>query len=79
MYTDEKGKAKLKVDAQADDTHDIQYRWYYEDRSSGSWQEIEGETSRSLKVEVEEASSYRCVVTDRFGNEGIVNYTVYRQ
>ena len=79
VYTDEKGKAKLKVDAQADDTHDMQYRWYYEDRSSGSWQEIEGETSRSLKVEVEEASSYRCVVTDRFGNEGIVNYTVYRQ
>ncbi len=72
------GSTVLEVVADSDD-HQLQYQWYR--MGSGPMAEsslIEGETGSSLTLSgVAERQSYRCFVSDRYGNTIEVSFSVY--
>jgi len=74
--TAEKGKSiTLEAKVNESDTKEVKYAWS-KSTDGSTYSAVSGQTSAKLKVNVEENATYKCKVTDLYGNEVEIVFTV---
>ena len=81
VFVDMNTSAELSVVAQATNTNGLYYQWYqyaYDEEYGWGWAAIENATSSTYQTDViTEGTKYYCLVVDRYGNSGHVQYNVH--